>query len=115
MSVLTALVDVGDGGGKGILVLEMLEEERELCPLHAEVAPIDVVANGGERIGDAVEFAGEFGVFIFEVAVPIYFCDCGWVVEAVGFFDEGVETSITTGEDGKEPMELLSQWGSQYS
>ena len=45
-----ASVDVGDGGGEGILVLEMSEEDRELCPLHAEVAPIELVVDGGERV-----------------------------------------------------------------
>ena len=40
-----ASVDVGDGGGKGIPVLEMLEEERELCPLHAEAASVELVAD----------------------------------------------------------------------
>jgi hypothetical protein len=35
--------------------------------------------------------------------VPIYLGDCSWVVEAVGFFNKGVETSILAGEDGEEP------------
>jgi len=39
-----------DGGGKGILVLKMLEEEGELCPLYVEVAPIKLVVNGGEHV-----------------------------------------------------------------
>jgi len=43
-------VDVGDGGGEESLVLEMLEEEGELCPLHAEVAPVELVADAGKRI-----------------------------------------------------------------
>ena len=45
-----ASVDVGDRGGKGIPVLEMLEEDGELCPLHVEVAPIELVVNRGECI-----------------------------------------------------------------
>ena len=45
-----ALVDIGDRGGKGILVLEMLEEDGELRPLHAEAAPIKLVTNGGEHV-----------------------------------------------------------------
>ena len=49
-SILTASVDVGDGGGEGIPVLDMLEEDGELCPLHAEVAPIELVMNRGECI-----------------------------------------------------------------
>ena len=43
-------VDVGNGGGEGIPVLEMSEEDRELCPLHVEVAPIELVTHGGEHI-----------------------------------------------------------------
>jgi hypothetical protein len=50
MSVSTVSVDIGDGGGKGILVLKMLEEEGELRPLHAEAAPIELVVNTGECI-----------------------------------------------------------------
>jgi hypothetical protein len=50
MSVSTASVDIGDGGGEGILVLEMSEEDGELCPLHAEAAPVELVANAGKRI-----------------------------------------------------------------
>jgi hypothetical protein len=45
MSILMASVDVGDGGGEGILVLEMSEEDGELCPLHVEVAPIELVVD----------------------------------------------------------------------
>jgi hypothetical protein len=97
------LVNVGDGGGEGILVLEMSEEEGELCPLHAEVAPIELVMDRGKGVGDVVELAGELGAFILEVAVLIYFSDHGWIVEAVGLFNKGVETSIATGEDGEEP------------
>jgi hypothetical protein len=44
------LVEVGDGGGEGILVLEVSEENGELCPLHAEAAPIELVVNTGKRI-----------------------------------------------------------------
>jgi hypothetical protein len=43
-------VDVGDGGGKGILVLKMLEKDRKLCPLHAEAAPVELVVNAGEHV-----------------------------------------------------------------
>jgi len=43
-------VDVGNGGGEGISVLEMSEEEGELCPLHVEVAPIELVADTGKCI-----------------------------------------------------------------
>jgi hypothetical protein len=49
-SVSMASVDVGNGGGEGIPVLEMLEEDRELCPLHAEVAPIELVTNAGKHV-----------------------------------------------------------------
>jgi hypothetical protein len=45
-----ALVEVGDRGGEGILVLEMSEEEGELRPLHAETAPIELVTDAGKRI-----------------------------------------------------------------
>jgi len=103
MSISTALVDVSDGGGEGIPVLEMSEEEGELCPLHVEVAPVELVAGGSKGVGDMVELAYEFGVFIFKVVVPIYLSNCGWVVEAVSLFNEGVETSVMAGEDGEEP------------
>jgi len=33
----------------------------------------------------------------------VYFGNCGRVVESSGLVDEGVETSILTGEDGEEP------------
>ena len=49
-----------------------------------------------------VELAGELGVFILEVVVPIYLSDCSRVVKVVGLFDESVESSIVAGEDGKE-------------
>ena len=44
------LADIGDRGGEGHLVFEMSEEEGELCPLHVEVAPVELVASAGERI-----------------------------------------------------------------
>jgi len=97
-------VDVGDGGGEGILVLEMLEKEGELCPLHAEAAPVELVANAGEHVRNAVELAGELSAFILKSPVAVDFGNCCQVVEAVGFFDKGVETSIPTGEDGEEPQ-----------
>jgi hypothetical protein len=50
MSVLMASVDVGDRGGEGIPVLEMLEEEGELRPLYAEAAPVKLVMDAGECI-----------------------------------------------------------------
>jgi hypothetical protein len=96
-------VDIGDRGGEGIPVLEMSEEDGELCPLHVEVAPIELVTNAGERIRDAVELTSELGAFVFEVSVAIYFGDCCWVVEMAGFLDEGVETSISASEDGEKP------------
>ena len=45
-----ASVDIGDGGGEGIPVLEMLEEEGELRPLHVETAPVELVTDAGKRI-----------------------------------------------------------------
>jgi hypothetical protein len=103
MRVLTASVEVGDGGGEGIPVLEMSEEEGELRPLHAEMAPLELVADAGERIRNAVELAGKLSVFIFEAPVAVYLGDGSQVVESACLFDEGVETSILTGEDGEEP------------
>jgi hypothetical protein len=50
-----------------------------------------------------VKLAGKFGTFILKVAVLVYLGNCGWVVESACLFDEGVETSIPTGEDGEEP------------
>jgi hypothetical protein len=50
-----------------------------------------------------VKLAGELGTFVLKAAVPIYFGDHGRVVEAAGLFDEGMESSIMSGEDGEEP------------
>jgi hypothetical protein len=50
MSVSTASVDIGNGGGEGIPVLEMSEEERELHPLHAEAASVELVVDTGKCI-----------------------------------------------------------------
>jgi hypothetical protein len=96
-------VEVGDRGGEGIPVLEMLEEEGELRPLHAEVAPLELVVNAGKHIRNAVELTCEFGVFVLEASVMVYLSDSGRVVESACLFDKGVETSIPTGEDGEEP------------
>jgi hypothetical protein len=49
-SISTVSVEVGNGGGEGIPVLEMLEAEGELCPFHAEMAPLELVADTGECI-----------------------------------------------------------------
>jgi hypothetical protein len=97
-------VDIGDGGGEGIPVLEMSEEEGELHPLHVEVAPIELVMNAGEHIRNAVELAGELGVFVLELPVAVDLGDRCQVIEAAGFFDEGMENSIPASEDGKEPQ-----------
>jgi hypothetical protein len=103
MSVSTASVEVGNRGGEGIPVLKMSEEEGELRPLHAEAAPVELIADAGERIQNAVELAGKLGAFILETSVAVYLGDGGQVVESARLFDKGVETSIPTGEDGKEP------------
>jgi hypothetical protein len=103
MSISMASVEVGDGGGEGIPVLEMIEEEGELRPLHAETAPLELVADAGKHIQNAVELAGELGAFILEASVMVYLSDSSRVVESACLFDEGVETSIPTGEDGEEP------------
>jgi hypothetical protein len=102
-SISTVSVDVGNGGGEGISVLEMSEEEGELCPLHVEVAPIELVADTGKCIWDAVELTSELGAFTLKAVVAVYFGDSSQVVELARLFNEGVETSILTGEDGKEP------------
>jgi hypothetical protein len=49
-----------------------------------------------------VKLTGELCVLILKVAVPIYFGNCGWVVEAASLFDEGVESSIVPSEDSEE-------------
>jgi len=97
-----ASVDVGNRGGEGIPVLKMLEE-GELHPLHVETAPIELVADAGKRIRYAVELASELGAFILESLVAVNFSNCCQVVKAAHLFDEGVETSISAGEDGEEP------------
>jgi hypothetical protein len=81
----------------------MSEEEGELHPLHAETAALELVADAGERIRNAVELAGKLGALILEASVAVYFGDGGQVVESARLFDEGVETSILAGEDGEEP------------
>jgi hypothetical protein len=98
------LLDVGDRGGEGNLVLEMTEEEGELSPFHAEATPFELVANASDCVRDAVEFTGEFGALVVEVAVAVNLGDHGWVVESSCLFDKGVETSIPTSEDGEEPQ-----------
>jgi len=45
-----ALVDVGNEGGEAIPVLEMSEEDRELRPLHAEAAPVELVVDAGKHV-----------------------------------------------------------------
>jgi hypothetical protein len=67
------------------------------------MAPIKLVADAGKHIRDVVKLAGELGAFILEASVVVYFGDSGQVVESACLFDEGVETSIPTGEDGEEP------------
>jgi len=37
------------------------------------------------------------------MAVVIYFRNCCWVVETLGFLDESVEAPIITGKEGEEP------------
>jgi hypothetical protein len=81
-----ASVDVGDRGGKGIPVLKMSKEDGELHPLHAEVAPVELVVNRGKGIRDTVELAGELGAFVLKVGVLIYLSNCGWVVEVLQFY-----------------------------
>jgi hypothetical protein len=102
-SVLTALVNIGDGRGEGIPVLKMLEEEGELCPLHAETAPVELVADAGKHVRYVLELAGELGAFVLEAPIVVYLGDGTQVIELACLFDEGVETSIPTGEDGEEP------------
>jgi hypothetical protein len=89
--------------GREGMVLEMSEEDGELCPLYVEAAPVKLVVNRGKRVWDAVELAGKLGVLIFKAMVPIYLGDRSGVVEAAGLFDEGMESSIASGEDGEEP------------
>jgi len=96
--------ELSDGEHEGIAVLKMTEEKGELHPLHVEAAAIELVLHSCEGIGDAIELRGELGALVLEAAVLVYFCDHCKVIEAVGFFNEGVETSIATGEDGKEPQ-----------
>ena len=50
-----------------------------------------------------VQLPGEPSVFVLKVVVAVDFHHCCGVIEAVGFFNKGVETSIPTCEDGKEP------------
>jgi hypothetical protein len=98
-----ALVEVGDGGGVTIAVLKMMEEHGELCPLHAEVAPVEVIADGRERIGYVVELARELGSLVLKLAVAKHLRNGGGVAELAGCLDEGMETSVPAAEQGKEP------------
>jgi hypothetical protein len=102
MSISMASVEVGDRGGEGIPVLEMSEEEGELHPLHVETAALELVTDAGKRIQNAVELTGKLGALVLEALVVVYFGDSSWVVESACLFNEGVETSIPAGEDGKE-------------
>jgi len=81
----------------------MMEAEGELSPFHAEATPLELVADAGNCVRNAVELAGEFGAFVVKAAVAVYLSNCGWIVELSRFFDDGVETSVLTCEDGEEP------------
>ena len=50
MSVSMASSKLSNGGCEGILVLKIMEEEGELCPLQAVVATIDLMAHGAEGV-----------------------------------------------------------------
>ena len=89
----------------------MAEESGQLCSLHAVLAAIKVVAGGGEGIGDAIELSGELGSLFVELAVSEYLHHGGAVVKVAGFLSEGVETSIPTGEEGKEPQSCCLSGG----
>jgi hypothetical protein len=60
--------------------------------------------DGGEGIGDPVELTSELSALLLEMAVAIYFCNCCWVVEALGGLDEGVEATVPSCEEGEEPQ-----------
>ncbi len=50
-----------------------------------------------------VELCCEFGSLIIKSAVLIHFGDCGGVVEAAYFLNEGMIAPISACEEGKEP------------
>jgi hypothetical protein len=42
-------------------------------------------------------------VLLLEMAVAIYFHNCCWVVKVSGGLNEGVEATVSSCEEGKEP------------
>jgi hypothetical protein len=96
---------------EGVSVLEVAEEVGQLGPLHAVAAAIKEVTSGGEGVWDAIELSGEPRALLVELSVSEYFRHGSGVVELAGFFGEGVETSIPTGEEGKEPRSCCLSGG----
>jgi hypothetical protein len=74
-----------------------------LGPLQATSTQVELVSDGGEGVGDPVELCSELSALLFETAVAIYFCNCCQVVETSGGLDEGVETTVSSCEEGEEP------------
>jgi hypothetical protein len=103
MSVAMVSSKLSDGGLERVSVFEVAEELGELGPLHAVSAAVEVVTGGGEGVWDVIELSGEPSLLFIELAVSKDLRHGGGVVETAGFLGEGVETSILTGEKGKEP------------
>jgi hypothetical protein len=74
-----------------------------LAPLQATLTQVELVSDGGEGVGDPVELGSELSALLLETTVAIYFCNCCWVVEMSGGFDECVEAAVASCEEGEEP------------
>ncbi len=62
--ILTVSSELTDWGGKGVPVLEMLDQVGDLSPFHAVAAPIEAVAGRRESIADMVELHSELGLLV---------------------------------------------------
>ncbi len=102
-SVSTASSELRDSRGEAVLVLEVAHEVGELSALHAVSTGIEVVLDGHEGVGDAVEIVGELCPLLVKSVVSMHLSGCGGVVEATDLLNEHVETAIAGGKEGEEP------------
>jgi len=103
-SVSMVSSELRDLGDKGVVVLKVVQEGWELSPFHTVLAGVELVMGGGEGVQNVVELSGKLGALVFKCTVSMHLGNSCKVVEASGFLDKGVETSIPRGKEGKEPL-----------